>query len=173
MTQSLQKGMRNILKTVCNLLKPNSAIIIDNSSYHSRNVDNFLVPKWKKGHLQSWLKENKVPFGPDQDIIRPDALRSELWMLCKIHRAEKTSKVIDSIAKRYGHEALRLPPYHCDLNAIELIWVNEKSFVARENNEMTLQSVETLLRKRREEITAKICQNCAEHVKQVENFYWK
>ena len=38
---------------------------------------------------------------------------------------------------------------------------------------MTLQSVETLPQKRRKEITTEICKNCAEHVKQVENFYWK
>ena len=38
---------------------------------------------------------------------------------------------------------------------------------------MTLQSVETLFRKRKEEITADICKNSVEHVKQVENFYWK
>ena len=50
-------------------------------------------------------------------------------MLCKIHRAEKTSKVIDNKAKSYRHEVLRLPPYHCDLNAIELIWADEKNFV--------------------------------------------
>ena len=94
-------------------------------------------------------------------------------MLCKIHSAEKTSKVIDNIAKRYGNEVLRLPPYHCDLNAIELIWADKKNFMARENNEMTLQYVETLLRKQREEITDEICKNCVEHVKQAENFYWK
>ena len=35
------------------------------------------------------------------------------------------------------HEVLRLTPYHCDLNATELIWANEKNFIARENNEMT------------------------------------
>ena len=89
-------------------------------------------------------------------------------MLCKIHRAEKTSKVIDNKAERYRHEVLRLPPHHCDMNAIELIWANEKNFVVRENNEMTMQSVETLLRKRTEEIIAEICKNCVEHVKQVE-----
>ena len=90
-------------ETVCKLLKPNSVIIIDNASCHSRNADNFPVSKWRTGQLQSWLKENKVPF-------RHDALRSELWMLRKIHRAEKTSNVIDNIARRYGHEVLRLPP---------------------------------------------------------------
>ena len=86
---------------------------------------------------RTWLKENKLPF-------RPDALRLKLWMLCKIHWAEKTSKVIDNIAKEFGNEVLRFPLYSCHLNAIELIWANEKNFVARENNEMTLQYVETL-----------------------------
>ena len=57
--------------------------------------------------------------------------------------------------------------------AIKSIWADEKNFVARENNEMTLQYVETLLRKRREEITAEICKNRVQHVKQAENFYWK
>ena len=57
----------------------------------------------------------------------------------------------------YGHEVLRLPPYHCDLNAIELIWANEKNFVARENKEMTLESVEKLFHKRRAEITVEMC----------------
>ena len=98
--------------------------------------------------------------------FRSDALRSELWMLCKIQRAEKMSKVIDNIARRYGHEVLRLLPYQCDLNAIEPSWADDK-FYCRENNEMTLQSVETLLRKRREEITAEIRKNCVEHVKEV------
>ena len=34
-------------ESVCKLLKPNSVIIIDNASYHSRNADDFPVSKWK------------------------------------------------------------------------------------------------------------------------------
>ena len=94
-------------------------------------------------------------------------------MLCKIHRATNTSKVIDNIAKRYGHEVLRLPPYHCDLNAIEPIWADEENFVARENKEMTLESVGKLFHKRRAEITAEMCKKCVEHVEHVELSYWK
>ena len=96
------------------LLKPNSVIIIDTTSYHSRNAEDFLVSEWRKAQFQSWLTENKIPF-------KPDALRSELWTLCKKYRTDKTSKVIDNIAKKYGHEVIRLFPYHCDLNTIELI----------------------------------------------------
>ena len=153
-------------ESVCKLLKTKDVIIIDNASYHSRNADDFPVSKWKKSQFQDWLKDHKIPF-------RPDALRTELWMLCKIYRATNTSKVIDNIAKRYGHEVLRLPPYHCDLNAVELIWADEKNFVARENEEMTLESVEKLFRKRRAEITAEMCKKCEEHVEPVELSYWK
>ena len=158
--ESYEKYFEN----VCKLLKPNSVIIIDNASYHSRNADD--VSKWKKSRFQDWLKDHKIPF-------RPDALRTELWMLCKIHRATNTSKVIDNIANRDGHEVLRLPTYHCDLNAIELIWADEKNFVACENKEMTLKSVEKLFRKRRAEITAEMCKKCVEHVEHVELSYWK
>ena len=68
---------------------------------------------------------------------------------------------------------LHLPPCHWDVNAIKLIWADEKNFVAHKNNKMTLQSVQILLGKRRKEIKAKICENCVKHVKQVENLYWK
>ena len=78
-------------ETVCKLLKPNSVIIIDNASYYSRNVDNFPVAKWRKEQLRSRLKEKKVP--------AVDALRSELWMLHKIHRAEKPQKSLTTKLK--------------------------------------------------------------------------
>ena len=99
----------------------------------------FPVPKWRKAQFQSWLTENKIPF-------KPDVLRSELRTLRKKYQMDKTSKVIDNIAKKYGHEVIRLPPYHCNLNATELIWADEKNYVAHENREMTLKSVEALFR---------------------------
>ena len=151
---------------VCQLLKPNSVIVIDNSSYHSRNDVNYPLSKWKKTQFQDWLTQHNIPFNSDD-------LRAELWLLCKRHRVDKTSKVIDNIAKKYGHEILRLPPYHCELNAIELIWPDEKNYVARENKELTLNHVEELFRKRRAEISSTICKNCVEHVKHVEESYWK
>ena len=116
----------------------------------------FLCQNAKK-QFQSWLTENKIS-------LKPNALRSELWMLCKKYRTDKKSKVIDNIAKKYGHEVIRLPPYHRDLNAIELIWADEKNYVARENREMTLKSVEALFREQRSQITAENCKKCIEHV---------
>ena len=96
-----------------------------------------------------------------------------MWILYKRHRVEKTSKIVEEIAKKYGHEVLRLPPYHCELNAIEQIWGDEKYYVARENKSMTIEGVEKLFRKRIGEINKEICRNCIQHVRSVEDRYWE
>ena len=142
------------------LLKPRSVIIIDNASYHSRNGENHPISTWRKAKYQEWLQKNNVTYGTN-------ALRSELWLLCKRHRDAKSCKIIDKIAQRYGHEVLRLPPYHCDLNTIELIWANEKNFVARENTEMTMKFAEELFRRRRDELTPEICKKCVDMSKKL------
>ena len=46
----------------------------------------------------------------------------------------KTHYVIDKIAEEHGHKVVRLPPYHCQYNPIELIWAQIKGYVARRNN---------------------------------------
>ena len=61
---------------ICTLLKPNSEIITDNASYHSRNSGHFPNAKWRKAQYQKRLEENRINFPSD-------ALRSELSILCK------------------------------------------------------------------------------------------
>ena len=63
-----------------------------------------------------------------KNITLPDkALRAELWTLVKYEREKFPDKVMETVAKEYGHEILRLPPYHCELNPIELAWAVEKT----------------------------------------------
>ena len=66
------------------------------------------------------------------------------------------------------YTVIRLPPYHCELNPIELAWAAEKNFVAKENSEMKLESVEKLFRKKRNDLPREFWANCVEHVKKVE-----
>ena len=37
--------------------------------------------------------------------------------------------VIDELAKAPGHEVVRLPPYHCELNSIEFCWSQVKGHI--------------------------------------------
>ena len=87
---------------------------------------------------------------------------------------------METVAKEYGHEILRLPapplpppPYHCELNPIELAWAAEKNYVAGENKDMSLDSVEKLFRKKREELPEDFWRKCVEHVKKIEENYWE
>ena len=56
---------------------------------------------------------------------------------------------METVANEYGHEILR---FHCELNPIELAWAAEKNYVAGENKDISLDSVEKLFRKKREQL---------------------
>ena len=45
------------------------------------------------------------------------------------------------MAKAAGHEVVRLPPYHCELNPIELAWSQLKRFIKENNTLFTLSAV--------------------------------
>ena len=41
--------------------------------------------------------------------------------------------ITDSILCQYGHPCVRLPPYHADLNTIEINWASIKGNVVKHN----------------------------------------
>ena len=47
--------------------------------------------------------------------------------------ANDKNYTVDRIATENGHKTLRLPPYYCQYNSIELIWAKVKKFVADRN----------------------------------------
>jgi hypothetical protein len=54
--------------------------------------------------------------------IKP--LKSKKPELYEIIKSKKQPPIykVDEFLKIKGHEILRLPPYHCEFNPIELIW---------------------------------------------------
>ena len=70
---------------------------------------------------QKWCCYSGVPFDPS-------ATNPELLDLCRRNApAEKAYKIEDLVRKHgRGISILRLPPYHPELNPIELIWGNIK-----------------------------------------------
>jgi transposase len=94
----------------------NSVIVMDNASYHSSQIE--LLPRrgWKKADIQAWLTKKNITWGQDMII-------AELLNLVEPIRSQPQykDKRIDKIAREAGHEVLRLPPYHCELNPIELV----------------------------------------------------
>ena len=88
---------------------------MDNASYHTqKDPENTPMSNWTKPKLLKYLENKNVP-------IPKKALRKELWVLARQKAAEEPRFKVDDLVKEYGHEVLRLPPYHCDLNPIERI----------------------------------------------------
>ena len=92
----------------------NSVIVLDNAPYHSAKQE--LLPRqgWRKKDIQQWLESKDIAYSNDMII-------AELLKLVDPHRPVYDRKKIDEIAKAAGHEVLRTPPYHCELNPIELV----------------------------------------------------
>jgi len=93
----------------------NCIIVMDNASYHSMTT----IPKsnWKVQQMRDWLTSNNISF--------PGGFtKSEIWSLIKTQKSNYDHYIIDRVAKNAGHEILRLPPYHCDLNPIEMVMIN-------------------------------------------------
>lgn len=110
-----------------NLSEP-SVIIMDNAPYHSMILDKAPSNSEKKAHLVAWLKKKGVE--ANMTMLKGDLIR-----LMNIHRPALKRYVIDELALQHGHRVLRLPPYHCEYNAIELIWAQIKGHAARHNTE--------------------------------------
>lgn len=81
--------------------------------------------------------------------------------------------ILDKVLKENGHQCLRLPAYHAELNPIELIWAKLKGDIARRNLTFKLRDVEQLVVEAFLSISEGYWQSCCEHVKAVERGYWE
>ena len=77
--------------------------MIDNASYHSKHTQNYPTSKRRKQQFVDWLTEKNIIF-----LVK--AFRAELWTLVKSERGNSPDKVMETVAKEYGHEILCLPP---------------------------------------------------------------
>ena len=69
-------------------------------------------------------------------------LKSELHRLIKLYKPEP-QYVVDNMALQHGF-VVCLPPYHCVLNPIELIWSWVKHHVAEKNTTFKIADVKRL-----------------------------
>jgi len=70
---------------------------------------------------------------------------------------------LDQIALSMGHEVIRLPPYHCQYNSIELIWAQVKGKIAEENTSFKMVDVEKLAHDALDSVTVDDWKRCETH----------
>ncbi|CAB3250905.1 unnamed protein product [Arctia plantaginis] len=98
-------------KLMPNLNEP-CVIVMDNASYHSVIINKAPTSQNRKLEIQNWLTLNGISFETYNS-------KAELLCLVKQNTPEPIYEA-DELLSLNGHEVLRLPPYHCDLNAIPI-----------------------------------------------------
>jgi transposase len=141
-------------------LKNPSLVVLDNASYHNVKTEDTVCPNFsqKKPFLQNYLTQHNIPFSATDT-------KKVLY--------EKIKQKTDKIANLHGHEVLRTPVRHCELNPIELIWAQVKGFVAKNNTTFRLKDVKELTYAAFGKITKDVWTKAEEHVVKIEKEYCK
>ena len=143
----------------------NSIIVMDNASYHNiLSATSAPTQICSKKRIIEWLERNRFP-------CNPDCLKVELVeTLCKY--APEPTYAIDEIANQAGHEIYRTPPYHPELQPIEICWGLLKNAIAR-NCDFTMKNLEAQLDAAFAKITGNTCRKIIKKVRGVEDGFWK
>jgi hypothetical protein len=119
-------------------LKNPSWVVLDNASYHNVKTEDMVCPNFsqKKGVLLNYLTQHNIPFSTTDT-------KQVLYEKIKQKKTPVIYKT-DTIDNLHGHEVLRTLVRQCELNPIELILVQVKGFVAKNNTTFRLKDVKEL-----------------------------
>ncbi|XP_068247960.1 uncharacterized protein [Palaemon carinicauda] len=134
---------------------------MDNASYHSVIIDKAPTISDRKHIIKEWLiKKGEIP--------TDDLRKSELLEMVKLSssRIEK-DYVIDKMPRENGHRIVRLPPYHCQYNPIELIWGQVEKYVAKKNY-FRMDNLKPLLQEALQQVSKENWSNAVKHMRNLQ-----
>lgn len=143
----------------------NSLIVLDNARYHNVfDEGSFPIPKTRKSELCDWLDKNLIPW--TEDMLKP-----ELYELCKRLAPAPVFK-LDQIVKAAGHDILRTPQYHPELQPIETCWGIVKNDMA-DHCDFTMKNFREHLPFAMAKVKPTTCRKLIAEVAKQEDKYWK
>lgn len=145
-------------------LSPNTVLVIDNARYHNTQISKAPTSNSRKDQMTAWLTEKNIDFDPS-------FLKPQLYKLIQQHKPRFQQYQLDAILQEKGHSVLRLPPYHPDLNPIELIWADVKNYVGSRNVAFQLADVRRLCEEKFAMIGQEEWRSRCDHVKKIEDGY--
>lgn len=159
--QTFYEWMENILPQ----LRDNCVVVMDNAPYHSVKKEKSPTSSTRKADIIKWLEDKGEAV--DNTMVIP-----ELLNIVKRIKPLHNKYVIDELAKASNKTILRLPPYHCELNPIELAWSSVKNHVKMNNTTFKLPDVKNLLIEGIERVDQVMWKNFIEHTKKEEKKFW-
>ncbi|XP_066965438.1 uncharacterized protein [Macrobrachium rosenbergii] len=148
-----------------NQLLPNipssSVIVMDNAPYHSRRVENPPTTSSNKATIKEWLVKKGLE--PKDNMLKCHLLE----MVQQYSRNIGNIYVIDKIAEENGHKVIRLTPYHCHYNPIELIWGQVKNYISKRNN-FKMADLKLLVNEAMASVTTENWANAVNHAERLQ-----
>ncbi|MBT6004756.1 MAG: hypothetical protein HOG79_03480, partial [Prolixibacteraceae bacterium] len=142
----------------------NSLIIMDNAPYH-KILSEYSppTPLSSKKKILAWLEQNKIS-------CSADCLKPEMVEILK-KMAPEPIYAIDEIARLHGHEVIRTPPYHPELQPIETCWGVVKNHVAR-NCDFTMDNLSKQLDSGFNKVSKETCAKIIAKVRKIDDEFW-
>nr|XP_012143884.1 PREDICTED: uncharacterized protein LOC105662865 [Megachile rotundata] len=154
--------------------------------YHGQmNSENFekwltqkLIPnltKLNKTPTKNATKKQMIEWLLKNNVTHAESMRKfELYDLISKNKPDNKQFKADELLKLHGHNVLRLPPYMCELNPIELVWAQIKRTI-KEKNVSTLsnEALQSTLDEAINVVTKENWKNYWNHIKKIEKEYWE
>ena len=120
-------------------LPPKSVVVIDGVIYQKIQLEKIPNLDSSADDMKRWLHLKNISFC--DDMMKP-----ELYDLIKIHSSKfrKQKGIIEQMLMERGHSILKLPPDHPDLNPIDLMWADMKTFLIDNIKTFDLNSLKIL-----------------------------
>lgn len=122
-------------------LPENSVVVVDNASYHNKLEEPAPTSSTRKADMLAWLHEKHIEHSPSM-------LKPELYKLICTHKEKHKKYVINNLLEAHNHRVLRLPPYHPELNPIEMAWAAIKGHVAQKNLSFNLNEIQSTIQEK-------------------------
>jgi transposase len=154
------------MKKVLPLLKDNCVIVMDNAPYHSVKAESCPTSSWNKKDIEKWLEEKG-------EVYEKPKIKPRLMDIVNSIKPRYNQYLIDEYVKKHNKVILRIPPYHCELNPIELAWSVVKQYVRSNNTTFKLNDVHKLLHEGIQHCTPQMWKNFIHHTQKIEEKFWE
>ena len=143
-----------------------AVLVLDNAPYHNQLSEDSRCPNSStiKADIIKWLTCRQIPFSPN-------ATRPELLQICKQNRPLPVYN-IDNIIRSWGHEVVRLPPAHPELNAIEQVWGFMKKRVRSSLQRFTRAELQARIEEAKVSATREVWDGAIRRSRTFEEAYW-
>lgn len=154
-------------------------LVLDNAAYHVAKIDgqysiSELTTKLKL--VDAILKMNKRGYTKEELMQKkttqiPGFTNKDLRTILK-EDGYAPERFIDQLALKHDIDLCFLPPYHPDLNPIEVAWALAKNYVARHNTTRKFDDVKKWLLEGFSTVTPEIWSKLVDKVKRTEDKSW-